>query len=47
MLLEPSANLWNEATWVMTNDLSDVILSLSCQYLTEDFASVFIEEMSL
>jgi hypothetical protein len=28
---------WDEANWVVVNDLSDVLLDLVCRYFIEDF----------
>jgi hypothetical protein len=35
--VEPSLHPWDEATLVMVNDLSDMLLDLVCYYFIEDF----------
>jgi hypothetical protein len=35
--VEPSLHPWDEADWVMVNDLFDVSLDSVCHYFIEDF----------
>jgi hypothetical protein len=37
MYVEPPLHHWDEASLVMVNDLSDVLLNLVCYYFIEDF----------
>jgi hypothetical protein len=38
---------WDEATLVMVNDLSDVLLDSVCIILLRIFASMFVKEIGL
>jgi hypothetical protein len=38
---------WDEADFVMVDDLSDVLLGLVCHYFIQDFLLIFIKEIGL
>jgi hypothetical protein len=37
LYVEPPLHSWDEANFVMVNDLSDVLLDSVCHYFIEDF----------
>jgi hypothetical protein len=45
--VEPSLHLWDEAYFIMLDDLLNVFLDLVCKYFIEFFASMFVQQIGL